>query len=138
MARAGAKRRAWFGPAGAVRRQPSCRHNKVNTGAQGPHKQTMGRHIASKANGSRLRLAVDIGGTFTDIAAFDEGTGKLTFGKALSSDVASRSAGAPMVARRTGRVLCLRFAIHVSALSSRLPMSRSGSGQRAFSARWRS
>ncbi|HEY2527998.1 MAG TPA: hydantoinase/oxoprolinase family protein [Xanthobacteraceae bacterium] len=31
------------------------------------------------------RLAADIGGTFTDIAAFDEKTGKLTFGKALST-----------------------------------------------------
>src|SRR5271163_4017328 len=33
----------------------------------------------------RLRLAADIGGTFTDIAVFDETTGKLTFGKALST-----------------------------------------------------
>src|SRR6201986_39802 len=33
----------------------------------------------------RLRLAADIGGTFTDIAVFDEKTGELTFGKALST-----------------------------------------------------
>jgi N-methylhydantoinase A len=32
-----------------------------------------------------LRLAADIGGTFTDIAVFDEKSGKLTFGKALST-----------------------------------------------------
>jgi N-methylhydantoinase A len=32
-----------------------------------------------------LRIAVDIGGTFTDMAAFDEATGKLLFGKALST-----------------------------------------------------
>jgi N-methylhydantoinase A len=32
-----------------------------------------------------LRLAADIGGTFTDIAVFDEATGRLTFGKALST-----------------------------------------------------
>ena len=32
-----------------------------------------------------MRLAADIGGTFTDIAVFDEKTGKLTFGKALST-----------------------------------------------------
>ena len=37
-----------------------------------------------KASG-RLRLAADIGGTFTDIAVFDEKTGQLTFGKALST-----------------------------------------------------
>ncbi|HEY2532250.1 MAG TPA: hydantoinase/oxoprolinase family protein [Xanthobacteraceae bacterium] len=33
----------------------------------------------------RLRIAVDIGGTFTDLAAFDETGVKLTFGKALST-----------------------------------------------------
>jgi N-methylhydantoinase A len=33
----------------------------------------------------RLRLAADIGGTFTDIAIFDDRTGALTFGKALST-----------------------------------------------------
>ena len=32
-----------------------------------------------------IRLAADIGGTFTDIAVFDERTGALTFGKALST-----------------------------------------------------
>ena len=34
---------------------------------------------------SKLRIAVDIGGTFTDMAAFDERTGQLMFGKALST-----------------------------------------------------
>jgi N-methylhydantoinase A len=33
----------------------------------------------------RLRIAVDIGGTFTDLAAFDEVSGALHFGKALST-----------------------------------------------------
>ncbi|MPZ55573.1 MAG: hydantoinase/oxoprolinase family protein [Rhizobiales bacterium] len=37
------------------------------------------------ATNANLRLAADIGGTFTDIAVFDERTGKLTFGKALST-----------------------------------------------------
>src|SRR5436190_824494 len=32
-----------------------------------------------------IRLAVDIGGTFTDIAVFDDRSGELTFGKALST-----------------------------------------------------
>src|SRR4051795_8658307 len=32
-----------------------------------------------------LRIAVDIGGTFTDLAAFDQQTGRLAFGKALST-----------------------------------------------------
>src|SRR5262245_22888915 len=41
----------------------------------------MKQRIPSTANGSSLRLAADIGGTFTDIAAFDE----RTFGKAPST-----------------------------------------------------
>src|SRR5262249_61261535 len=32
-----------------------------------------------------IRLAADIGGTFTDIAVFDDRSGVLTFGKALST-----------------------------------------------------
>lgn len=34
---------------------------------------------------SAMRLAADIGGTFTDIASFDDTTGALSFGKALST-----------------------------------------------------
>ena len=34
---------------------------------------------------ARTRLAADIGGTFTDIAAFDEKTGRLLLGKTLST-----------------------------------------------------
>src|SRR6266700_2165737 len=45
----------------------------------------MQQRTRSKASRSDLRLAADIGGTFTDIAAFDDRTGKLTFGKALST-----------------------------------------------------
>src|SRR6476660_4803574 len=45
----------------------------------------MKQRIRPGAEGSSLRLAADIGGTFTDVAAFDERTGKLTFGKALST-----------------------------------------------------
>jgi N-methylhydantoinase A len=40
------------------------------------------RQSESKAH---LRIAVDIGGTFTDLAAFDEAEGRLMFGKALST-----------------------------------------------------
>jgi N-methylhydantoinase A len=35
--------------------------------------------------GPGIRLAADIGGTFTDIAVFDDRSGKLVFGKALST-----------------------------------------------------
>ena len=40
------------------------------------------KSFGSKTN---VRLAADIGGTFTDIAVFDDKTGRLTFGKALST-----------------------------------------------------
>jgi N-methylhydantoinase A len=40
---------------------------------------------SARTYGSHLRLAADIGGTFTDIAVFDDRTGQLRFGKALST-----------------------------------------------------
>jgi N-methylhydantoinase A len=36
-------------------------------------------------NGSAIRISTDVGGTFTDIAAFDEGTGRLRLGKTLTT-----------------------------------------------------
>ncbi len=45
----------------------------------------MTQRQAAQGRQGRLRLAADIGGTFTDIAVFDEKTGQLTFGKALST-----------------------------------------------------
>lgn len=40
---------------------------------------------AMSNNKNALRIAVDIGGTFTDMASFDETSGQITFGKALST-----------------------------------------------------
>src|SRR5712691_4076833 len=34
---------------------------------------------------SRIRLSADVGGTFTDVAAFDESTGELQLGKTLTT-----------------------------------------------------
>ena len=39
----------------------------------------------TQTDGGNIRLAADIGGTFTDIAAFDPGSGRLHFGKTLST-----------------------------------------------------
>jgi len=46
--------------------------------------------MARSGNSSQphIRLAADIGGTFTDIAVFDERTGALAFGKTLSTPLA--------------------------------------------------
>src|SRR5262245_13736199 len=43
------------------------------------------RQVQRAGNGTNVRLAADIGGTFTDIAVFDDRSGRLTFGKALST-----------------------------------------------------
>jgi N-methylhydantoinase A len=43
------------------------------------------RSRARGRTGANIRLAADIGGTFTDIAVFDDRSGRLTFGKALST-----------------------------------------------------
>src|SRR6185312_752270 len=43
------------------------------------------RKSTRAGNGANVRLAADIGGTFTDIAVFDDTSGRLTFGKALST-----------------------------------------------------
>src|SRR5712675_3271990 len=45
--------------------------------------QRSGPRVAAALTG--IRLAADIGGTFTDIAVFDDRSGKLVFGKALST-----------------------------------------------------
>src|SRR5437899_6089741 len=45
----------------------------------------MGGPARPRAAKATIRLAADIGGTFTDIAVFDERTGALTFGKTLST-----------------------------------------------------
>src|SRR5471032_397242 len=41
--------------------------------------------VRKNSGADNIRLAADIGGTFTDIAVFDDKTGRLTFGKALST-----------------------------------------------------
>src|SRR3712207_3069700 len=41
--------------------------------------------IEQTGTNGHLRIAVDIGGTFTDLAAFDEAAGELRFGKALTT-----------------------------------------------------
>jgi N-methylhydantoinase A len=40
---------------------------------------------SNNGTGGGLRVAADIGGTFTDVAAFDPGSGRLLFGKTLST-----------------------------------------------------
>jgi N-methylhydantoinase A len=43
------------------------------------------KRTSAAGDHGHLRIAVDIGGTFTDLAIFDENSGELSFGKALST-----------------------------------------------------
>ena len=40
------------------------------------------RNKSGAGNGANIRLAADIGGTFTDIAVFNDKTGRLKIGRA--------------------------------------------------------
>src|SRR5215510_13337914 len=51
----------------------------------GPARQRAVKATVTATVRATIRLAADIGGTFTDIAVFDERTGALTFGKVLST-----------------------------------------------------
>ena len=45
----------------------------------------VGDHGEDQGGAGRIRLAADVGGTFTDIAAFDPATGAVRYGKTLST-----------------------------------------------------
>ncbi|WP_206030201.1 hydantoinase/oxoprolinase family protein [Roseomonas sp. AR75] len=73
-----------------------------------------------------LRIAVDIGGTFTDLAAFDEQAGALRFGKALSTHHAlvegiEHTLDGAGVALRDGRLF-----LHGSTIAINTLLERSG------------
>ena len=74
----------------------------------------------------RLRLAADIGGTFTDVAAFDERTGALAFGKALSTPsrlVEGISAG---VAKAGSDYRSAKLFLHGSTIAINTMLERTG------------
>src|SRR5579872_4974441 len=78
------------------------------------------------AGRGRLRLAADIGGTFTDIAVFDEKTGKLAFGKALSTPshlVEGISAG---VAKAGSEYRAAGLFLHGSTVAINTVLERTG------------
>src|SRR5688572_20142962 len=52
---------------------------------QSPKSRLKSRPKSPPTSRPTMRLAADIGGTFTDIAVFDDRTGVLSFGKALST-----------------------------------------------------
>jgi N-methylhydantoinase A len=83
----------------------------------------------SSARSSRtpdLRLAADIGGTFTDVAAFDARSGALTFGKALSTPdhlVEGITAGVEKAGTRYAEA---RLFLHGSTIAINTILERTG------------
>src|SRR5580658_6871763 len=81
-------------------------------------------HTPSAASG--LRLAADIGGTFTDIAAFDDKTGRLSFGKVLTTPerlVEGINAG---VARAGTEYAATSLFLHGSTIAINTILERTG------------
>jgi N-methylhydantoinase A len=84
------------------------------------------RSPARAAATAGLRLAADIGGTFTDIAVFHEKTGALTFGKALSTPerlVEGISAG---VAKARSDYAAAGLFLHGSTVAINTVLERTG------------
>ncbi len=79
-----------------------------------------------RRNRASIRLAADIGGTFTDIAVFDEVSGQLTFGKALSTPhhlVEGISAG---IAKAGSDYASARLFLHGSTVAINTILERTG------------
>jgi N-methylhydantoinase A len=88
----------------------------------------MGRKSAPRAAPARpgVRLAADIGGTFTDIAVFDDRSGNLVFGKALSTPgrlVDGISAGVEKAGSRYGAA---GLFLHGSTVAINTVLERTG------------
>jgi N-methylhydantoinase A len=88
----------------------------------------MGRKSAPRAAPARpsVRLAADIGGTFTDIAVFDDRSGQLVFGKALSTPgrlVDGISAG---VEKAGSRYAAAGLFLHGSTVAINTVLERTG------------
>lgn len=73
-----------------------------------------------------VRIASDIGGTFTDIAAFDEGSGKLLLGKTLSTPHALLEGLADGVAKAGLRLADADFFVHGSTVVINSLLERKG------------
>src|SRR6516225_6890892 len=81
---------------------------------------------SKRRNRASIRLAADIGGTFTDIAVFDEASVQLTFGKALSTPhhlVVGISAG---IAKADSDYASARLFLHGSTVAINTILERTG------------
>lgn len=78
------------------------------------------------AGRARIRLAADIGGTFTDVAAFDEKSGKLLLGKTLSTPQELVVGIADGVAKAGAAFEAASIFLHGSTIAINTMLERSG------------
>jgi N-methylhydantoinase A len=74
----------------------------------------------------RTRLAADIGGTFTDVAAFDEKTGRMLLGKTLSTPARLVDGIAHAVGKAGARYADCAVFLHGSTIAINTLLERSG------------
>ena len=78
-----------------------------------------------------IRLAADVGGTFTDVAAFDEQTGELRLGKTLTTPQRLVSGIEGGVAGAGSRFEAARLFLHGTTVAINTILERSGAQVRA-------
>ena len=84
------------------------------------------------ANYDPIRLAADVGGTFTDVAAFNEATGELQLGKTLTTPQRLVSGIEHGVARISARFQDVRLFLHGTTIAINTILERSGAGCARF------
>src|SRR5437773_731935 len=75
---------------------------------------------------SQLRLSGDVGGTFTDVAAFDETTGELRLGKTLSTPARLVIGIENGVARAGAQFRAARLFLHGTTIAINTILERTG------------
>ena len=76
---------------------------------------------------SRIRLAADVGGTFTDVAAFDETTGELRLGKTLTTPARLVTGVEKGVTKAGARFSGARLFLHGTTVAINTILQESGS-----------
>src|SRR5262245_5293339 len=75
---------------------------------------------------SQLRLSADVGGTFTDVAAFDETTGELRLGKTLSTPARLVTGIENGVAKAGAQFRAMRLFLHGTTVAINTILERTG------------
>jgi N-methylhydantoinase A len=75
---------------------------------------------------SQIRLSADVGGTFTDVAAFDETTGELRLGKTLTTPARLVAGVENGVARADAQFRAARLFLHGTTIAVNTILERTG------------